>query len=94
MKNNNPVTAEDVLPDGVDTTTIDGKILRKGTITAFLLNLEILENPEATEPQKQAAVNMMKELAPTVINVGLHKHVVFKNSQAEKILIDTKENLK
>jgi len=30
----------------------------------------------------------MKELAPAVIDIGLHKHVIFKNSQVEQILVD------
>lgn len=30
----------------------------------------------------------MKELAPAVISIGLHKHVVFKNNQVEQILVD------
>lgn len=30
----------------------------------------------------------MKEVAPAVIAIGLHKHVIFKNPQAEQILID------
>jgi hypothetical protein len=33
----------------------------------------------------------MQELAPAVIAIGLHKHVVFKNSQAEQILIDAEQ---
>lgn len=33
--------------------------------------------------------NAMKELAPPVIAIGLHKHVIFKNSQPERILVVT-----
>lgn len=87
MSNNHSIRPEDVLPDGIDSAAINGKIVRKGTIAAFLANTEILENPNATEQQRQEAINMMKELAPSVIAIGLHKHVIFKNSQAEQILI-------
>lgn len=88
MSNYNPIRPEDILPDGIDKIAIDGQTVRKGTIAAFLLNTEILENPAATEKQKQEAKNLMKELAPAVIAIGLHKHVVFKNPEAEKILTD------
>lgn len=89
MSNYKPVRPEDVLPDGIDNIAIDGKTVRKGTIAAFLSNTEILENPAATEIQKQAAKDLMKELAPAVIAIGLHKHVVFKNPEAEKILVES-----
>jgi hypothetical protein len=88
MSNNNSVRPEDVLPDGVDTTVINGKMVRKGTIAAFLANTDILENQQTTEQQRQEALNMMRELAPSVIAIGLHKHVRFKNTQVEQILID------
>lgn len=85
---NKLIRPEDILPDGVDSTTINGKIVRKGTIAAFLANADILENKNATEQQKQEAINTMKELATAVVSIGLHKHVVFKNNQIEQILID------
>lgn len=88
MSNNNSVRPENVLPDGVDSTTINGKIVRKGTIAAFLANTDILENINASEQQKREAINTMKELAPAVISIGLHKHVIFKNTQVEQILVD------
>jgi hypothetical protein len=94
MSNNNSVRPEDVLPDGVNTTAINGKTVRKGTIAAFLANTDILENLYTTEQQKQEALNMMKELAPAVIAIGLHKHVIFKNSQVEQILVDAVNHTK
>jgi hypothetical protein len=51
------VHLEDVLPDGVDSVAMNGKIV-------------------------------MKEFAPAVTTVSLHKHVTFKNPDVEKIFID------
>jgi hypothetical protein len=82
------VRPEDILPDGVDNTTINGKMIRKGTIAAFLANADILENKNTTKQQRQEAINMMKQLAPAVVSIGLHKHVVFKNNLVEQILVD------
>ncbi len=83
---NNSIHPEDILPDGVDSTVINGNEIRKGTIAAFLANVEIFESAKTTAKHKQAALATMKELAPAVIIIGLYKHVVFKNPQVEKIL--------
>ena len=83
------VKPEDILPDGVDMANIGGKQVRKGTIAAFLANVDIFEDVHASEEQKQEAFAAMKELAPGVVAIGLHKHVKFKNAQVEKILLET-----
>lgn len=88
-----PIRPENILPDGVDAAAINGKVVRKGTIAAFLANTDILENPNATSQQKQEAINTMKELAPAVIAIGLHKHVIFKNPQAEEILVNAENKI-
>lgn len=88
MSNYDSVKPEDILPDGIDSTSINGQMVRKGTIAAFLANIDILENLNTSEKQKQLAINTMKELAPAVIAIGLYKHVTFKNTQAEQILAD------
>jgi hypothetical protein len=88
MSNNKSVRPENILPENIDSTTINGTLIRKGTIAAFLANVEIFENNNATEQQKQDAMQTMQELAPAVIAVGLHKHAVFKNTHVEKILMD------
>lgn len=88
MLNNKLVRPEDVLPDGVDSAVINGKMVRKGTIAAFLANIAILEDPATTEKQKQEAINLMKALAPAVVAIGLHKHVTFKNPEVEQLLLD------
>ena len=92
MKNNNSIRPEDLLPNGQDTTIINGKEVRKGTIAAFLANTDILESQNATEEQREDAIDMLKELAPGVIAIGLHRHVQFKNAQVEQILLDA-ENI-
>lgn len=94
MSNIKLVRPEDVLPDGVDSTAINGKTVRKGTIAAFLANADILDNPTATEKQKREAINIMKELAADVVTIGLHKHVIFKNPEAEQLLVDAELSMK
>jgi hypothetical protein len=88
MTKNKAVKPEDILPDGTDHAFRNGEIIRKGTVAAFLANIDILENPHSSAEQIQMALQTMQELAPGVVAVGLHKHVVFKNSQVEKILVN------
>lgn len=81
-----PVRPEDVLPDGVDKTLFEGVSVRKGTVKAFLENIEIFENPNIDENEKQAALAVMKDLAPALIALRLNQHVTFKNTEIEKII--------
>lgn len=78
---------EDILADGIDATIINGISVRKGTIGAFLANIEILEDSNTSESSKQEAVDQIKMLAPAVIAIGLLKHVTFKNADVMKILM-------
>lgn len=87
MNNTKSVRPEDILPDGVDSTTIQGKVVRKGTVAAFLANVVILEDPNSSPAEKANAKSMLQELAPDVVTIGLHQHVTFKNPEAENILL-------
>jgi len=86
MSKHNSIRPEDILPDEVNSTNIEGVNVRKGTVAAFLANIAILEDAASTSEDKKEALGMLKELAPAVIAINLHKHVVFKNPQVEKIL--------
>ena len=80
------IKPEDVLPDGDDRAIIAGRNVRKGTILSFLSNIDIIENSNATNKEKSEAIEMLNILAPDVISLSLHKHVVFKNEKVEDIL--------
>jgi len=88
MSKNQSIRPEDILPDGVDSTSINGITVRKASMAAFLANIEILENANVTEKQKQDALNTMKELAVSLKAIGLHKHVTFNNPMVEQIFVD------
>lgn len=80
------ITPSDILADGVETTTMSGKTVRKGTIAAFLANIEIFENADSSEQQQQDALAMLKVLAPDVMAIGLTKYVEFKNPTVRALL--------
>ncbi len=88
------VRPEDIIPDGADNTSINGVVVRKGTVAAFLANINILENLHSSDQQKQEAMNMLWELAPSVIATGLPQHVTFKSELVENILMDAARSVK
>ncbi len=81
----NSIRPEDFLADGVDNVVIKGQQIRKGTVGAFLANIERFENTNNSKQQRNEAMNMLIELAPAIITAGLHKHVIFRNPEIEKL---------
>ncbi len=80
------VKQEDILSDSENTTNLNGLTIRKGSIAAFLKNIDILENPKTTEQQMAKVIDAIKELVPAVVAAGLHKHAVFKNRIVQDLL--------
>lgn len=90
---NKGILPSDIIPDGADFTQINGVQVRKGTVAAFLANINLVENPHASAEDKKQALHTIQELAPAVIATGLQNHVTFKNSQVEEILQQAKKLL-
>lgn len=75
-----------VLADDENFAQLNGVSVRKGTVAAALANAEILESRSTTEAQKEAALAMIKELAPALVALGLHQHLVWKNLHIQHIM--------
>lgn len=86
MSKSQSMRPEDILPEGIDTVESRGVTVRKGTVAAYIANISVVENDSSTTEEKEKALAVMKELAPSIIAMGLHDAVTFKNIQAEKIL--------
>ncbi|WP_019217276.1 hypothetical protein [Legionella tunisiensis] len=86
------IQASDIIPDGADFAQMNGVQVRKGSVAAFLANINLLENAQ-TAKEKEEALHALQELAPTIITIGLHNHVIFKNKQVEEILLRAKNLL-
>lgn len=82
----NAISPEDILPDDVNESKINGIQVRKGTVAAVLANIDILENSNATEDEKNNAISMITQLAPALVAIGLHKHVVWKNKKVQALI--------
>ncbi|MEM7226542.1 MAG: hypothetical protein AAF495_26460 [Pseudomonadota bacterium] len=75
---------EDVLPGDRDTLTVRGVKVRKGSIAAAMRNMETLESGTAEE--KQAAMATIRDLAPGLAALGMHRHFICRNPEVEAVL--------
>lgn len=80
------IRPEDIIADGADYTEINGIQVRKGTVGAFLANIDLLENSNSSIDEKKQALELLRELAPAIIATRLHNHVSFKNNQVAEII--------
>lgn len=79
------VNPNDILADGNDTGEFHGLTVRKGTIKAAIENAKILESTKASRQEKQAAKEMLKQLAPHIVALELNQHVVWKNPEIQAL---------
>ena len=63
--------AQDVLPEGQDFVVRNGLTLRKGSVGAFLVNAQVLQDPNATAEARQAAEHDLVSLLPALEALGL-----------------------
>lgn len=87
------IRPEDILSDKENFTSVQGVALRKGTIAAFVKNLELLEKLQGNQDAQKELLGMLKELAPGIILTGLYAHVQFKNPVIDSILAETQEEI-
>lgn len=86
MTNNASTKPEDILPDDENFADFNGVTIRKGSVAAFLKNIDTLETCVSVQ-DKAAAIEKIKQLAPAIIATGLHRHAQFKNKLIEDILL-------
>jgi hypothetical protein len=68
---NQPVRPEDVLPDGDEGTEFGGEYVRKGSIAAFIANVNALAEVEPSSAQWEAIVEQLRELKPALVRIGV-----------------------
>lgn len=71
MLDTTPIRPEDVLADGVETTTVDGLDVRKGTVAAFVANANKLAQLAPGDSGRDALEDQLRALAPALRAVGL-----------------------
>lgn len=82
------VRPEDVLPEGIDSTGINGLTVRKGSVAAFVANALRLDELTEGTPEYAALVAQMRELAPVLRAIGLIDVFRPRSPAVEWILAD------
>ncbi len=80
------ITSEDLYPEGVDFHDYNGVAARKGTVAAVIANIKIFESAQSSEEEKQAALEQIRKDAITLIAVGLHDCVTWKNPKIQQVI--------
>lgn len=80
------VRPEDVLPEGIDSTAINGLTVRKGSVAAFVANALRLDDLTEGTPEHAAVVTQMRELAPALRTIGLLDVFRPRSAEVERIL--------
>lgn len=63
--------AEDLLPDHLNQTDIDGVAVRKGTVGAFLANARVLQDAAASDAARADAQRDIADALPALRALGL-----------------------
>lgn len=63
--------AEDLLPDHLNQTDIDGVAVRKGTVGAFLANARVLQDAAASDTARADAQRDIVDALPALRALGL-----------------------
>lgn len=78
--------AKDFLPDDVNQGEMNGVVVRKGTVGAFLLNARVWMDP-ATPPAERAIAECdMIEVIPALRALGLFDVFAIRDSALEKFI--------
>jgi hypothetical protein len=71
--------AEDVLPDQVNSSEMNGVLIRKGTVGAFLANARIIKDPGADDRQRALAREHMAAAIPALQALGIFEFFALKD---------------
>ena len=73
--------AEEVLPDDVNQNEINGVVIRKGSIGAFLANAKTLADPAASAEARAIAERDIVQALPALRATGLFDVLQIRNEQ-------------
>ncbi len=85
------IKPEDMLPDNQDFATANGQRIRKGSMAAAIANATLIDSPDATPAEKQAALDAIRELVPALKAFGLTQVVTWKNPDIQALFEETEK---
>lgn len=78
--------AEDLLPDPVNQTRINGVMIRKGTVAAFLANARLWCDPATDAAQRQAAERDVIDALPALRALGLFDVFSIRDAALQRLV--------
>lgn len=88
MRDHTPKTPEDMIADDGTYFEKNGNQIRKGTMAATIENADILMSDNASKEEKNAALQAIKEMVPTLKAFGLMTHLQWKDNRIQKLFED------
>ena len=80
------VSPEDVLPDGAERASFDGREIRKGTVAAFVANARALDEAEPGSEVHRELIDALASLAPQLAAIGLFEVFEARNPQIAQVV--------
>jgi hypothetical protein len=78
--------AEDLLPDDVNHAELDGVVIRKGTVGAFLVNVKVWCDPTADTQQHATAERDIIEALPALRALGLFEALAIRDAALHRLV--------
>ena len=78
--------AEDILPDQVSSGEMNGVLVRKGTVGAFLANARIIKDPDADDRQRILARQHMAEAIPALQALGIFEFFALMDDDLRSVV--------
>lgn len=88
---NKALRPEEILADGVDFTIRNGHKLRKGSIAAIVANIQVVEDENSLQEEKESSFTILKELSTTWFALEMDKYMNFKNKDIQAMFNDLKK---
>jgi hypothetical protein len=75
-----------VLADGVDTATINGFEVRKGSVAAFIANVKRLETLSQADAAYDEVLTQIRALVPTLRAVGVFDTFELRSARVAELI--------
>ncbi|TCV97437.1 hypothetical protein EC912_101449 [Luteibacter rhizovicinus] len=78
--------AEDILPDQTNEATVNGVVVRKGSVAAFLGNARIWCDPASIDAARNEAERDIREALPALRALGLFDMLTIRDDRLRKFV--------
>ena len=81
-----PVRPEDVLPENQNSAEINGAVVRKGTVAAFLANVVTLSALPPDSPDREPIIEQLRRSAQALRQIGLFEVFELRSRELAELI--------